>query len=120
MTTLTKKETLEALQALKDGVWDAEALVKCGPIHCDLDVMATEIKRHWLVDRCGFTVGARDPRVNTDYPGKFMVIEDYADAELPCANGGESGSWAVVGDDLDEMIDQAFDVASDGYEDVEG
>ena len=35
--TLTKKETLQALEALEQGVWDDPALMKCGPIHYDLD-----------------------------------------------------------------------------------
>lgn len=31
----------------------------------------------------GFVIGERDPRANTNYLGKFMVIEAHEASELP-------------------------------------
>lgn len=56
----------------------------------------------------GFTVGQRDSRVNRNYEGKFMVLDEYEDKELP-TNDGSNGPWCVVGDDLETLINQAFD-----------
>lgn len=64
----------------------------------------------------GFTVGARDARLNTDHPGNLMVLEGSIqeaeqDHDLPTANGCD-GPWCVVGDSLPELVDEAFDLAS--------
>ena len=56
----------------------------------------------------GWTVGERDPRVNTNYPGRFMAIEPHEDSELPTEDG-RNGPWAIVGDDLDELTRKAYD-----------
>ena len=56
----------------------------------------------------GFTVGQRDPRLNTDYPGSLMVVEGYELVQLPTRDGSD-GPWCVVGDNLDALIDQGFD-----------
>ena len=65
-----------------------------------------------VLESYGFTVGERDPRLNTDYEGAFMVVEasyhDIGDYELPTANGA-NGPWCVVGDDLDELVETAYD-----------
>jgi hypothetical protein len=57
---------------------------------------------------CGWHIGPRDPRINTDYPGKFMVAEPHDESELPTRNG-ESGLWAIVGDDLESLINEAYE-----------
>lgn len=111
---MTPTDALAALKALEQGVWDDPALMSIGPIHPNNAVNRETIHRMFLA-ACGFTVGTRDPRVNTDYPGQYMAIEDYAGAELPCANGGESGSWAIVGDDERKLIADAFEYAIDVY-----
>lgn len=54
----------------------------------------------------GWTVGARDPRINTDHAGAFMCVEPHEDSELPTRDGA-NGPWAIVGDDLEALIDEA-------------
>jgi hypothetical protein len=56
----------------------------------------------------GFEVGARNPQLNTNYPGQFMVTEGYDQSELPTADGS-NGPWCITGDDLDELITEAYD-----------
>ena len=56
----------------------------------------------------GFVIGARDERINTDYAGKFMVAEAYGESELPTQNACQ-GPWAIVGDDLDALIQEAYE-----------
>jgi len=70
--------------------------------------------RQWLVEH-GYFVGDRDPRLNTKYPGRFMVTEDdFATYPLPTKDGS-NGPWCIVGDDLDALVKQAFDVHFDDY-----
>lgn len=68
-----------------------------------------QTRESWLRAR-GFTVGARDPRINTNYPGAFMVVEAHDESELPTEDGS-NGPWAIVGDDLQALIDEAYEVA---------
>jgi hypothetical protein len=56
----------------------------------------------------GFIIGARDPRLNSNFPGRYMVAEPHDESELPTKDGS-NGPWCVVGDDLDELITQAAD-----------
>lgn len=58
----------------------------------------------------GYIVGARDPRLNTNYAGAFMVVEEgYTDDELPTKDGS-NGPWCIVGDDLAALVDTAYDL----------
>ena len=64
----------------------------------------------------GWTVGERDPRLNTAYPGTKMVMEGTIDEverdhELPTVDGRD-GPWCLVGDDLVPLVDEAFDFVS--------
>lgn len=68
--------------------------------------MTTEQKRTYLETR-GWTVGARDPRLNSDYPGAFMAVEPHEESELPTRDG-RNGPWCVVGDDLPALIAEAY------------
>jgi hypothetical protein len=56
----------------------------------------------------GWLIGDRDPRLNTDYAGAFMVCEPFDDSEVPTRDGS-NGPWCVVGDDLDALIDTAHE-----------
>lgn len=56
-----------------------------------------------FLESYGFTVGDRDPRLNTDFTGKFMVVEPYDERDLPTKDAS-NGPWCVVGDDLEELI----------------
>jgi len=62
----------------------------------------------------GFTVGARDPRLNRAYAGQFMVVEWHTEDELPTWDGRD-GPWCVVGDNLDALIEIAHDCWVDTY-----
>lgn len=58
----------------------------------------------------GFVVGERDPRLNTNYPGAFMVVEaGYTEDELPTEDGS-NGPWCIVGHDLTELVREAYDI----------
>ncbi len=60
----------------------------------------------------GFIVGKRDPRLNRNYAGKFMVVEAHDEDELP-TNDGANGPWCIVGNNLTELIDKAYEVWCD-------
>lgn len=65
--------------------------------------------KHECLQSYGFTIGDRDPRLHTDHAGAFMVVEAIDEASLPCRDGSTSNTWAVVGDDVNHLIDLAFD-----------
>lgn len=55
----------------------------------------------------GFHVGARDPKRNTNFHGRYMVAETLEHEGGPDANSGD-GSYCIVGDDLAELIREAY------------
>ncbi|TGT64058.1 MULTISPECIES: hypothetical protein [unclassified Mesorhizobium] len=55
----------------------------------------------------GWTVGDRDPRLNTDHAGAFMAVEPFDEGQLPTRDGA-NGPWCVVGDDLPALVDEAY------------
>lgn len=65
-----------------------------------------EEMRKALVDR-GWIIGERDPRLNTDFRGQFMVAEPYEECELPTRNAA-NGPRCIVGDNPDEFIESAY------------
>jgi hypothetical protein len=68
----------------------------------------TQAEKRIYLDAMGFKVGARDPAgINTDFPGAFMVAEEYERCELPTRDGS-NGPWCLIGDDLDALVDEAF------------
>jgi hypothetical protein len=72
----------------------------------EMTEMTNEEKKAFL-ERRGWTVGARDPRLNTDYPGEFMAVEPHEESELPTRDGA-NGPWCVVGNDLPVLVDEAY------------
>lgn len=72
--------------------------------------MFTLDQKHAYLESIGFKIGERDPKgINTDFPGQYMVAEEYEPSELPTRDGS-NGPWCVVGDDLTALIDEAFNV----------
>lgn len=65
----------------------------------------------------GWTVGDRDPRLNTKFPGRFMCVEEHEESELPTEDGS-NGPWCIVGDDLEDLVRRAYDFVID-LEDLE-
>jgi hypothetical protein len=56
----------------------------------------------------GFIVRERDPRVNTDHQGKWMVIEsDWEEHDLPTKDAS-NGPRCIVGDDCAAIVREAF------------
>lgn len=55
----------------------------------------------------GFVVGERDPRLNTNFAGAFMVAEAHEESELPTQDG-RNGPWCVVGDDLPTLVEMGY------------
>lgn len=64
-----------------------------------------------LLEKAGFTVGARNPHLNTAFKGCFMVVEPYDESELPTEDG-RNGPWCIVGDNLDALIVEAYNNAT--------
>lgn len=60
----------------------------------------------------GWTVGERNSRINTDYPGAFMCAEPFEADELPTRDGS-NGPWCIVGDDLPALVDEAHSFLRD-------
>lgn len=71
----------------------------------------TTAQKKSILEAHGFICGPRDPRLNTDHAGTFMAVEGHDDGELPTKDGS-NGPWCVVGDDLDALVEEAFDFAS--------
>jgi hypothetical protein len=68
-----------------------------------------EQKRTYL-ETLGYFCGARDTRLNTKFPGKFVVTDnDWKEYHLPTQDGS-NGPWCIVGDSLDDLICQAFNI----------
>ncbi len=65
-----------------------------------------------FLESYGFTVGKRNPQLNTNYPGAFMVVEDYEESELPTEDGS-NGPWCITGDDLSVLIDVGYEFLTD-------
>lgn len=51
-----------------------------------------------------FTIALRQTRINPDHEGVYMVVEDLCDEREPDDQG-----FALVGDDLAKIVDEAFD-----------
>ena len=68
-----------------------------------MDSLISRLKRE------GFRVGARDPKMNTDFAGAFMVAEHYEDGYTQPDGMGGDGVWCIVGDDLNELVTTAAD-----------
>lgn len=60
----------------------------------------------------GWTVGPRDPRVNTAFAGQYMVCQPHEPHELPTRDASQ-GPWAVVGDDLADLVCEAWTFIND-------
>jgi len=78
-----------------------------------IDASLTE-KIEFIRNR-GWIVGKRDFRINTKFSGKFMVCEPYDDSELP-SEDGSNGPWAIVGDDLSELVETVISIRPPGLE----
>ncbi len=65
-----------------------------------------------FLESYGWTVGERNPRINTDFPGAFMCVEPYDEDELPTKDGS-NGPWCITGDNLEELIDEAHEFLTD-------
>lgn len=72
---------------------------------------ASESKQTAL-ERLGFTVGTRNPRLNTRYKRIFMIVESFDESELPTEDGS-NGPWCIVGNDLGALVDEAYNIWCD-------
>lgn len=66
----------------------------------------------------GFVIGDRDPKINTNFSGNYMVSEQYGPDEVPTKDG-RNGPWCVVGNDLKILIDAAYGAFKGVYEEPE-
>lgn len=78
-----------------------------------LRLVTIEEQEAWLTAH-GFFVGERNPRANTAFAGRFMVIETDTKSildktEFTFADAAQlDGGWCVVGDDRDELIRDTY------------
>lgn len=72
-----------------------------------------ETKRRikWLRNH-GFTVGARDERMNTAFVGTWMVAENYILGHTQ--EDARGGVWCIVGNSLAQIVDDAYENFYDG------
>lgn len=60
-----------------------------------------------LLESYGYIVGPRDPNMNTNTAGEFMVSEPYPPGYTQ--ESGAGGIWCMVGDELEELMTAAID-----------
>lgn len=70
-------------------------------------MMTTEQKIE-LLRAYDFVVGERDPKLNTDHAGAFMVAEQYT-PRLTMTKDASRGPWCIVGNDLGALVDEAYE-----------
>lgn len=70
------------------------------------DKAAERFARAHALQKEGYYIGPRDPKRNTVFKGAWMVCAnpDFDNATLD----GSVGGYCIVGDDLDDLIDTAF------------
>lgn len=56
----------------------------------------------------GLIVGDRDPNMNTNYDGKFMVAEPVKDGDPYPTVDAADGRFCIVGDDIDAIANIAY------------
>ena len=54
----------------------------------------------------GFVVAKRNPEINSAFVGVFMVHE--SGINIPCKDASEADGFAIVGNDLAELIFEAM------------
>lgn len=114
MTHWAIERCRRVIQARFEGRFDDPELMEFGPLSTDTDkdieylisCVTTQVLTQHL-QAMGFVVGDRDPRLNTLYPGAFMVAEEYEDSETPTQDG-RNGPWCIVGDSLHALCVEAF------------
>ena len=105
---MTCEEAKQAIQARISGEFDNANLMAFGELLPDTAADILRIKEKCLRDY-GYFIGVRDPRVNSDYSGDFMVIESHDDSELPTKDG-RNGPWAIVGNNLAALVEESYSV----------
>lgn len=69
--------------------------------------------KDWLSHH-GLILAERDPYVNAKFEGAWQITEAYARMETPMDDAQAMGIFAVVGDDVDELMQSAFDYLTSG------
>ena len=68
-----------------------------------------------VIEGYGFVVGDRDPRYSTALEGKYMIAQPLEEHELPTEDA-RAGGWCVVGDDMDDLIAEAYNIQAEARE----
>lgn len=58
----------------------------------------------------GFSVGPRNPKLNTDYAGLSMVVQFPDEWDGEPTKDGANGPWCIVSNDLTSLVVEAYDV----------
>lgn len=68
-----------------------------------------------LLEHHGFTIGDRDPGLNRHHKGKYMVHEHRNKRDKYPTDNAEYGPFCIVGDNIDFLIDEAYDFMMSHY-----
>ena len=60
---------------------------------------------------CGWFVGVRDPKRNTDFEGVYMVCEDLSEGP---SEDARNGGFCIVGNDLAVLVEEAYSTLTAG------
>ena len=67
----------------------------------------TQLEDKASLEKLGFIVGVRDPKMNTAFLGKYMVSEHYEENHTQVDGGQAHSVWCIVGDNLALLIEDA-------------
>lgn len=67
-------------------------------------------KRAKALEAEGFYIGPRDPNRNKAFQGEWMVAEDL---DVGPTDDASTGGFCIVGDDLDALVNDAYDLIND-------
>lgn len=56
----------------------------------------------------GLIVGERDPKMNTDYEGAFMVAEPLSENDPYPTRDASDGRFCIVGHDLQDIAEVSY------------
>lgn len=66
-----------------------------------------------VLESFGFVVGKRDPKMNSDHEGAFMVAEEVPEGYAGQRDGSDNEEiWCVVGDDMELLVSDAIDLVT--------
>lgn len=56
----------------------------------------------------GLFVGSRNYYINTDFSGIYMICESHDIMDLPTKDSSHGKYFAIVGNDMNELVNEAY------------